>query len=342
MISRGRVSAFLRSFSVQGSWNYRSVLGSGFAFSLIPLLRRRDLSPEELEATLRRHLEPFNSHPYLVGIALGAVARMEEERQAPDMIRRFKEAIRGSLGSLGDSLVWGAWQPTTLLLGLVLAWAGAPPWVPVMVFLIVYNAGHVVLRWWSLQLGLERGSEVGPRLREVDLSHLAERVRSGGTLLLGIFSGALLGSYLMGASVGWLWGMVGISGFGLGYHFRGRAPRLSSLILVGVITFLTVLGQPVTDGRIEESVEVVNPLGFHARPAAEFVRLAGSFGCQISLEKDGVEVNGKSIMGVLMLAAEQGSTLVIRTDGDDAQEAITALADLIASGFQEMYDVEGL
>ena len=242
MISRGTVSAFLRSFSVQGSWNYRSLLGAGFALSLIPLLRRSDLSPEELEATLRRHLEPFNSHPYLVGIALGAVARMEEEREAPAVIRKFKEAIQGSLGSLGDSLVWGAWLPTTLLLGLVLAWAGAPPWVPVLVFLTVYNAGHVVLRWRSLHLGLEKGSEVGRGLRDVDLSHLAERVRSGGTLLLGILSGALLGSYLMGANVGWLWGMVGISGFGLGYHFRGRAPSLSSLMLVGVLALLTALG----------------------------------------------------------------------------------------------------
>lgn len=98
----------------------------------------------------------------------------------------------------------------------------------------------------------------------------------------------------------------------------------------------------MTNDRVERSVKVVNPLGFHARPAAEFVRLAGSFGCQILLEKDGVEVNGKSIMGVLMLAAEQGSTLVIRTDGDDAEEASTALAALIAGGFQEMYDVEGL
>jgi phosphocarrier protein len=98
----------------------------------------------------------------------------------------------------------------------------------------------------------------------------------------------------------------------------------------------------VTKGRIERNVEVVNPLGFHARPAAAFVRLAGSFVCQILLEKDGVEVNGKSIMGVLMLAAEQGSTLVIRTDGDDAQEALSALSSLIENGFEEMHDVEGL
>ena len=91
--------------------------------------------------------------------------------------------------------------------------------------------------------------------------------------------------------------------------------------------------------RIERRVEIVNPLGFHARPAAEFVRLAGSFQCEVWLEKDGVEVNAKSIMGVLMLAAEMGSELVIRANGDDAEDALAALGDLIASGFEETYGV---
>lgn len=91
----------------------------------------------------------------------------------------------------------------------------------------------------------------------------------------------------------------------------------------------------MSDGRIERKVEILNPLGFHARPAAEFVRLAGSFQCDLWLEKDGVEVNAKSIMGVLMLAAEMGSQLMIRGNGDDAEEALAALAELIASGFEE-------
>ena len=89
------------------------------------------------------------------------------------------------------------------------------------------------------------------------------------------------------------------------------------------------------DERIERRVEIINALGFHARPAAEFVRLAGSFHCDLWLEKDGVEVNAKSIMGVLMLAAEKGSQLMIRAKGDDAADAVAALGDLIASGFEE-------
>jgi phosphocarrier protein len=95
----------------------------------------------------------------------------------------------------------------------------------------------------------------------------------------------------------------------------------------------------MTNERTERQVEIVNPLGFHARPAAEFVRLAASFRCDLWLEKDGVEVNAKSIMGVLMLAAEKGSQLMIRAKGDDADDALTALGDLIAGGFEEMHGV---
>ena len=96
----------------------------------------------------------------------------------------------------------------------------------------------------------------------------------------------------------------------------------------------------MTDERVERTVEVVNPLGFHERPAAEFVRLAGSFVCDVWLEKGGVEVNGKSIMGVLMLAAEMGSQLVIRGKGADAKDAVAALGDLVASGFEETKDAK--
>jgi phosphocarrier protein len=86
----------------------------------------------------------------------------------------------------------------------------------------------------------------------------------------------------------------------------------------------------------ERRATVVNPLGLHARPAAQLVRLAASFSSHIELEKDGAPVNAKSIMGVMMLAAECGSTLTIRADGVDEAQAADALAGLVASGFGEM------
>ena len=82
-------------------------------------------------------------------------------------------------------------------------------------------------------------------------------------------------------------------------------------------------------------VEVPNRAGMHARPCAEFVRLAGSFASSITVTKDLLSVNGKSIMGVLMLAAERGSALTITAEGEDAARAVEALARLIRGGFDE-------
>ncbi|OGT96031.1 MAG: hypothetical protein A3I79_07610 [Gemmatimonadetes bacterium RIFCSPLOWO2_02_FULL_71_11] len=86
---------------------------------------------------------------------------------------------------------------------------------------------------------------------------------------------------------------------------------------------------------IERAVPIVNSLGLHARPAAEFVKMAGRFKASVQVRKDELEVNGKSIMGMMMLAAECGSRLSIRVEGEDAEVAIEALAALIAAGFGE-------
>jgi phosphocarrier protein len=86
---------------------------------------------------------------------------------------------------------------------------------------------------------------------------------------------------------------------------------------------------------IEREVRIPNSLGLHARPAAQIVRLASTFASQLELEKDDLTVNAKSIMGVMMLAAESGSTIRIRADGPDEEAAVTALAALVASGFGE-------
>jgi phosphocarrier protein HPr len=88
---------------------------------------------------------------------------------------------------------------------------------------------------------------------------------------------------------------------------------------------------------IERAAKIVNPLGMHARPAAEFVKLAGRFKSAVEVKKDDLAVNGKSIMGVMMLAAECGSSLTIKVDGEDAEQAMEALLALVADGFHEMH-----
>jgi phosphocarrier protein len=79
----------------------------------------------------------------------------------------------------------------------------------------------------------------------------------------------------------------------------------------------------------------VNRNGLHARPAAEIVKLASRFASEITMVRDELEVNGKSIMGVMMLAAEYGSTVLVRADGPDAEEAVHAIADLVERKFGE-------
>jgi phosphocarrier protein len=86
---------------------------------------------------------------------------------------------------------------------------------------------------------------------------------------------------------------------------------------------------------IEREAKIVNQLGLHARPAAQIVKLASGFSAEIELVKDGMAVNGKSIMGVMMLAAECGSSVMLRADGPDEAAAISALEALVAGGFGE-------
>jgi phosphocarrier protein HPr len=86
---------------------------------------------------------------------------------------------------------------------------------------------------------------------------------------------------------------------------------------------------------VERRVTIVNELGLHARPAAAFVKVASQFAADVSVSRDDMVVNGKSIMGVMTLAAECGSVMLIKAQGDDAEAAAAALAALVESGFHE-------
>ena|ERR1700761_8957136 len=80
---------------------------------------------------------------------------------------------------------------------------------------------------------------------------------------------------------------------------------------------------------------VLNKQGIHARPAASFVKVANRFSCDVIVEKDGEQINGKSIMGLMMLAAGPGSKLIVRTDGEDGEAALDELEKLIKRKFDE-------
>jgi PTS system mannose-specific IID component len=156
----------LRLLAVQGSWNYETMNGNGIGFSLEPALR---LLPggrdgEAYRAALARQARYFNSHPYMASVAVGALARAELDGVPPATIERFRTALTGPLGSVGDRLMWAAWLPFCSLLALAAFGLGAGPLAVVCIFLGAYNTGHFALRAWGLRVGWRHGLRVAAAL----------------------------------------------------------------------------------------------------------------------------------------------------------------------------------
>ena len=163
---RCRIAVWMRLFAIQGSWNYESLMGTGIGFAIEPALRElpHGLRSPRYRAALARHSRYFNAHPYFAGIAVGALARAELDGVDPTRIERFRTALAGPLGSVGDRLVWASWLPFCSLVALGAYGLGAGPLAVIATFLILYNIGHFALRIWSLQLGFDRGLSVASGL----------------------------------------------------------------------------------------------------------------------------------------------------------------------------------
>lgn len=185
--------AVRRSFAVQALWNYPTLIGPGLTYAMLPLLRRIHAGdPVALRASVARHLESFNSHPYLASVAVGALARLEFEEAPAEEIERFRVALRGPLGTLGDRTIWAEWRPFCLLVGIVLFGVGAHPLAAVLTFFILYNVGHAWVRVWGFRRGWQHGRGVGRLLREFPLQRLTDRLWPVTMFLLGAAS-VLLG-----------------------------------------------------------------------------------------------------------------------------------------------------
>ncbi len=182
-----RLAMIGRLFAVQASWNYEILIGNGIGFCVEPALR---LLPggaggEAYRAALARQSQYFNAHPYLSSFAVGALARAELEGQPPARIERFRTALCGPLGSVGDRLVWVGLLPTCSFASLLLFGLGFPALWCVLVFLLLYNAGHVSLRLWGLRMGWEKGLAVATALAHPVLREGPVWLARAGTLLAG-------------------------------------------------------------------------------------------------------------------------------------------------------------
>jgi PTS system mannose-specific IID component len=220
---------FLRLLAIQGSWNYEGMIGNGIAFCLEPALRHLPggRGGTRYREALAREAHYFNAHPYLASVAVGALARAELDGEQPERIDRFRTALCGPLGSVGDRLVWAGWLPVCSLVALSAFGAGAGPITVIALFLVLYNAGHFALRIWGLRTGWQHGLRVAqslgnPVLRQGPLQlgrvgavaagialplALFRVIGPGRTLIevvvVGAFAGALLLLRLQGRIEGW-------------------------------------------------------------------------------------------------------------------------------------------
>jgi PTS system mannose-specific IID component len=236
-----RVAMFFRLLAVQGAWNYETLVGNGIGFCVEPALRRlpggRD--GEAYRAALARQSQYFNAHPYLTSVAVGALARAELEGAAPERIERFRTALCGPLGALGDRLVWATFLPLCSFAALVVFGIGGSPLATVLTFLVLYNIGHLGLRIWGLQAGWRKGLNVAQSLGHPVLQHsqpylarlaaalagfalpvALHRVIGPGQILLGgtlagVLAGAVLLASLHGRAEGWKLSIALLTAFAL-------------------------------------------------------------------------------------------------------------------------------
>jgi len=192
-------SAFGRSFFLQTLWNFERYLNYGFAFVLIPVFRKL-YPPEARGAALCRHLEYFNTHPYMASFILGAVARMETERaqepknrqkQKEDEINALKVGMMGPLAAMGDNLFWATIRPYCGLLAVTLVlsksfWVAGQYWVIPVLFLVVYNVAHVGLRLMGFLQGYRKSDQVVLTLRQYGFQQAIRGLRLAAVVLLGV------------------------------------------------------------------------------------------------------------------------------------------------------------
>ncbi|HVZ49148.1 MAG TPA: PTS system mannose/fructose/sorbose family transporter subunit IID, partial [Gemmatimonadaceae bacterium] len=193
---RTRLLMLVRLLTVQGSYNYETMIGNGIAFAIEPALRMLPggRNGDAYRDALARESRYFNAHPYLASVAVGALAHAELALEDPARIERFRTAVCGPLGSVGDRLVWAGWLPLCSLVALAAFGFGASPLAVVVVFLVLYNAGHLALRAWGLNVGWRHGLGVA--------SVLANPVLQRGPAVLSRASAAVAGAGLPVAIAG--------------------------------------------------------------------------------------------------------------------------------------------
>ena len=184
-----RKKVWCRSQFLQGSWNYERMQNLGWAYSLIPAIKRLYTKKEDQAAALERHLEFFNTHPYVAAPILGVTLALEEEKANgasidDAAIQGVKIGMMGPLAGIGDPVFWFTVRPILGALGASLAASGNI--IGPLLFFVLWNAIRMAFLWYTQELGYKAGSEITKDMSGGILQDITKGASILGMFIIGV------------------------------------------------------------------------------------------------------------------------------------------------------------
>ena len=181
------VSIFIRSNFLLGSFNFERMQSIGFCVSLIPALKKL-YQGDELKAALKRHLEFFNTQPFLATPIMGIIAAMEEKRAngadiSPQTLSGVKVGLIGPLAGVGDPIFWGTLRPVLAALGAGIALTGSI--IGPLIFFVAFNVIRLLTNWYGVMYGYAKGTELVEEVGGNKMRYLTEGSSVLGLLVMG-------------------------------------------------------------------------------------------------------------------------------------------------------------
>jgi len=180
---------FIRSNFLLGSFNFERMQSMGFCVSMMPILKRvYGDNPEELKAALKRHLEFFNTQPFVAAAIMGIIGAMEEKRAngaeiSPATLSGVKVGLIGPLAGVGDPIFWGTIRPVLAALGAGIALTGSI--IGPIIFFVAFNAIRLATHWYGVKYGYEKGTELVENIGGNEMKFLTEGASVLGLLVMG-------------------------------------------------------------------------------------------------------------------------------------------------------------
>lgn len=184
-----RFKVFWRSQFLQASWNFERMQNVGWAYAMIPALKKLYKSKEDRSQALKRHLEFFNTHPYLASPVLGVTLTLEEEKAAGKdidnaAIQGVKIGMMGPLAGVGDPIFWGTLRPILGAFAASLALGGN--WMGPIIFFLAWNIIRMAFLWYSQELGYVQGGNITENLAGGLMQKLTQGASVLGMFIMGI------------------------------------------------------------------------------------------------------------------------------------------------------------